>query len=68
MMKTVWAVIREGKIELLENISLSEGARVLVTLMPDDDEQQFWLDVSDRSLAEVWENTEDDIYAELLQK
>lgn len=68
MMKTVWAVVREGKIELLENISLSEGARVLVTLMPDDDEQQFWLDVSDRSLAEVWESTEDDIYAELLQK
>ena len=24
--------------------------------------------VSDRSLAEVWENTEDDVYAELLQK
>lgn len=68
MMNTVWAVVREGKIELLENISLSEGARVLVTLMPDHDEQQFWLDVSDRSLAEVWENTEDDIYAELLQK
>ena len=56
-MKTVWAVVREGKIELLENISLKEGARVLVTLMPDDDEQQFWLDVSDRSLVEVWENT-----------
>ncbi len=68
MLKTVWAVVREGKIELLENLSLSEGARVLVTLMPDEDEQQFWIDASERSLAEVWENSEDDIYAELLQK
>lgn len=68
MLKTVWAVVREGKIELLENLSLSEGARVLVTLMPDEDEQQFWMDASERSLAEVWENSEDDIYAELLQK
>ena len=77
MLKTVWAVVREGKIELLENVSLAEGARVLVTLMPDEDEQQFWLDASERSalsssaslsLAEVWDNTEDDIYAELLEK
>ena len=38
MLRAVWAVVREGKIELLENLSLSEGARVLVTLMPDEDE------------------------------
>lgn len=68
MLKTVWAVVREGKIELLENASLPEGSRVLVTLMPDEDEQQFWLEASDRSLTEIWDNTEDDIYAKLLQK
>jgi hypothetical protein len=68
MMKTVWAVVREGKIELLENLSLAEGSRVLVTLIPDEDEQQFWMDASERSLTEVWGNAEDDIYAELLQK
>jgi hypothetical protein len=78
MLKTVWAVVRECKIELLENLSVSEGARVLVTLIPDEDEQQFWMSASERSaiklysrelsLAEVWENAEDDIYAELLQK
>jgi hypothetical protein len=70
-LKTVWTVVREGKIELLENLSLSEGARVLVTLMPDEDEQQFSMDASERSalrssaslsLAEVWENTEDDTF------
>ena len=68
MLKTVWAIIREGKIELIENIQLREGTKVLVTLMPDDDEYQFWLQASERSLANVWENTQDDIYAELLQK
>lgn len=67
MLKTVWAVVREGKIELLENATLPEGSRVLVTLMPDEDEQQFWLEASASSLTE-WDNTEDDIYAELLQK
>jgi hypothetical protein len=57
MLKTVWAVVRKGKIELLENLLLSEGARVLVTVMPDEDEQQFWMEASERSLAAVWENT-----------
>jgi len=38
MLKTVWAVVRKGKIELLENLSLSEGARVLVTVMPKESE------------------------------
>jgi hypothetical protein len=33
MLKTVWAVVRDGKIELLENAPLPEGARVLVTLI-----------------------------------
>lgn len=68
MLKTVWAVVRDGKIELLENASLPEGTRVLVTLIPDKDEQQFWLETSDRSIAEIWDNTQDDTYAELLQK
>jgi hypothetical protein len=68
MLKTVRAIIREGKIELLENIQLREGTKVLVTLMPDEDEHQFWLQASERSLADVWDNTEDGIYAELLQK
>jgi len=31
----MWAVVRKGKIELLEKKELPEGARVLVTLLPD---------------------------------
>jgi hypothetical protein len=68
MLRAIWAVVREGKIELLEDVPLPEGTKLLVTLMPNEDEQQFWLNVSDRSVAEVWNNTEDDIYAELLQE
>ena len=68
MLQTTWAVVREGKIELVDNIPLPEGAKVIVTLLSEEDDTQFWLSASEYSLAEVWENTEDDIYAELLQE
>ncbi len=54
MLKTVWAVVREGKVELLENVDLPEGAQVLVTLLPQEAEQQFWIDASAQALAAVW--------------
>jgi len=67
MLKTLWATVRQGKIELLEPTDLPDGARVLVTLLPDD-ETEFWLQASQTSLDTVWDNAEDDIYAHLLQK
>lgn len=66
MLRTLWATVRQGKIELLESAELSEGVRVLVTLLPDD-EDEFWSRTSQVSLDAVWDNTEDDVYAELLQ-
>lgn len=68
MLQTVWTVIREGKIEPLEKVSLPEGTQAIVTLLSDEDDTRFWLTASEYSLAEVWENTGDDIYAELLQE
>lgn len=65
MLRTLWATIRQGKIELLESAELPEGMRVLVTLLPDD-ETEFWLHASQTSLNAVWDNAEDDVYAELL--
>jgi hypothetical protein len=65
MLKTLWATVRQGKIELLELSELPEGAKVLVTLLPDE-EAEFWLQASQTSLDTVWENTEDDVYAQLL--
>ncbi|MCC5629091.1 hypothetical protein [Nostoc sphaeroides] len=65
MLRTLWATVREGKIELLESEELPEGTRVLVTLLPDD-ETEFWLQTSQTSLSSVWDNAEDDVYAQLL--
>jgi hypothetical protein len=67
MLKTLWATIHQGKIELLELTELPEGMRVLVTLLPDD-EAEFWQGASQMSLSAVWDNDEDDVYAQLLQK
>jgi hypothetical protein len=58
MLKTLWATVRQGKIELLESSELPEGAKVLVTLLPDE-EAEFWLQPSQTSLDRVWDNTED---------
>jgi hypothetical protein len=65
MLNTVRAIVREGKIELLEEIEIPEGAEVLVT--PLVDEPDFWLQMSEAGLDGVWNNDEDDIYAELLK-
>jgi hypothetical protein len=67
MLNTVWAIVREGKIELLEQVDLPEGRKVLVTLLPDED-TLFWLHTSQVSLDVIWDNTEDDVYAQLLEK
>jgi hypothetical protein len=68
MLQTTWAVVKKGKIELIEDIHLPEGAKVIVTLLVEDEESQFWSLASHQSLSTVWENNQDDIYAELLQK
>ena len=68
MLNTLWAIVRKKKIELLEKVDIPEGTKVLVTILPKEEESQFWLKVSQISLDNVWNNTEDNIYAELLEK
>lgn len=68
MMNTVWAVVRDGRIVPLEDIEVPEGARVLVTLLPEDESMGFWVAASEDSLDSVWNNSEDDVYAELLEE
>jgi hypothetical protein len=67
MLKTLWATVRQGKVELLDIADLPEGARVLLTVLPDE-KTGFWLKSSQESLDAVWNNDEDEIYAQLLQK
>jgi hypothetical protein len=65
MLSTIHAVVRDGKIELLEQVSLPDGAHVLVTVLSEE-EQSFWQQASQSALKHIWDNPEDDIYAELL--
>jgi hypothetical protein len=64
MPKTVWATFSQGKVELSEPISIPDGTRILVTILPDE-ESGFWIKASQTSLAAIWDNDEDDIYAQL---
>ncbi len=66
MLKTLWATVRQGNIELLEAAELPEGVRVLVTVFPDN-EALFWGSASESALDAVWDNAEDDVYVQLLQ-
>jgi hypothetical protein len=65
-MQNIRAIVREGKIELLEEVEIPEGTELLVTPLPD--ESSFWLNAGESSLDSVWDNAEDDVYAELLEK
>jgi hypothetical protein len=64
MLNTIRAIIKEGKIELLEEIDIPEGTEVLVT--PLIDETDFWLMASRPTIDTVWDNEDDNVYAELL--
>jgi hypothetical protein len=69
MQNAARAVMHEGKIELVDKIEIPEGARLLVTLVPEDegDEQAFWLGASQSSLDAIWDNPDDDVYEQLLK-
>lgn len=66
MLNTLKAVVREGRIQLLEQADIPEGTEVLVTVLSDDTE--FWLRASESSLASIWDNQEDDVYGQLLKR
>ena len=65
MLSTIRAIVRDGKIELLESVTLPEGIQLLVTVLTDE-EHSFWQDVSEGALNRIWDHAEDDIYADLL--
>lgn len=65
MMNTVKAVVKAGRIELLEQLDIPEGTGVLVTIL--SEESDFWLNASQSALASIWQNEEDDVYGHLLK-
>jgi hypothetical protein len=66
MLNTIRAVVREGKIELLEEVEIPKGTEVLVT--PLLDEPEFWLKANSSSIDSIWDNSEDNVYAKLLEE
>ncbi|MBX3060988.1 MAG: hypothetical protein KF770_31405 [Anaerolineae bacterium] len=66
MLTTVKAIVEDNQIKLLETIPLRSGQRLLITFL-NDPESQFWSEASQSSLDTVWDNEEDDIYAQLLE-
>ena len=67
MLHTLWAAIHNGKIELSEQVDLPEGTKLLVTVLPDD-EAEFWPAAAEKSASAIWDNAEDDVYAQLLEE
>jgi predicted DNA-binding antitoxin AbrB/MazE fold protein len=67
MYQTLSAEMRNGRIKLLDKAKIPEGARMLVTVIQEDD-GQFWQNVSQTSLENIWANTDDDIYEKLIRK
>jgi len=66
MMNTAKAIVRKGRIELIDQINIPDGTEVLVTIL--SDEAKFWLRASEPSLASIWDNEEDDVYEQLLKR
>jgi hypothetical protein len=65
MLKTLWAEVKQGKIELLELADLPEGTRVLVTLLPADETDQ-WLNT--QGADDIWDNIEDNVQVPVLSE
>ena len=59
------AIVNDGRLEPLEDIEVPDGTQLLVTVVAKGDE--FWMTASHSNLDAIWNNSEDDIYGELLK-
>ncbi len=66
MQERIRAIVNDGRIEPVEKLEMPNGTEVLVTVLSKGDD--FWLSVSEQSLKAIWDNPEDDVYAELLER
>ena len=66
MHESIRAIVNGGRIETVEKLDVPDGTEVLVTILSNSDD--FWLKASELSLTAIWDNPEDDVYAELLER
>ena len=66
------AIYENGKLVLPQPLPLPDKAHVRVTIETSapasDTERSAWLKLSEQSLMKAWDNTEDDVFHELLSK
>jgi hypothetical protein len=66
MQERIRALVNDGRIEPVEKLEMPDGTEVIVTVLSNGDD--FWLNVSEQSLKAIWDNAEDDVYGELLER
>jgi len=67
MSTTVEALYKNGKLILERPLPLPDKTRLLVTIETDP-ERGAWLRVSEEALVRTWDNSDDDVFNELLTK
>jgi len=69
MQNAARAIVHDGKIEMVDEIDLPEGTRLLVTVVSEEDEEKaFWMAASLPAMQALWDNEEDDVYERLLEE
>jgi predicted DNA-binding antitoxin AbrB/MazE fold protein len=73
MTTTVEAIYEDGVLKLPRRLPLPEKAHVKVTIDSgtvacEDSERSAWLKLSEEALTTTWENPDDDVFNELLQR
>ena len=69
MQNVARAIVHDGKIEMVDEIDLPEGTRLLVTVVSEEDEEKaFWMAASLPAMQALWDNEEDDVYERLLEE
>jgi predicted DNA-binding antitoxin AbrB/MazE fold protein len=73
MTTTVEAIYEDGVLKLPQRLPLPEKAHVKVTIDSgtahcEDSERSAWLKLSEEALTATWDNPDDDVFNELLQR
>jgi len=72
MTATIEAIYESGMLKLAQALPLADKARVLVTIHTDEpsqnSERAAWLKLSEETLTKTWDNPDDEVFNELLQK
>jgi hypothetical protein len=67
MLQTIQTRYHKGQISLSEGVAIPDNSIVYISFK-DNTKDDFFLKASESSLENIWNNSEDDIYEQLLEK